>query len=221
MNHPTNEDWMDYLYHELPGARREALAKHLQACPTCHDTVVQWRSAMQSLNAWQLSQTQTPAPIRSSVFKWAVAALLIFSTGLWAGIGLVRIHPPARSIEQSLQSNPSWENEIAGLRAGLTNQLAEIRDQLLDTARRENLQLLARLAAQIQAARREDLEVMQAACLQLEQTMKSDVAWLRHDLETVAIKASDQLYWTRQKLGQLAQVASVAPDLPPNRGTVE
>jgi hypothetical protein len=221
MNHPTNEEWMDYLYRELPDAHRQRLEAHLSACAVCHETVARWRSAVRSLSTWQLTNATPANSAPSLALKWAVAAVLVFGFGLCAGIVLARAHRPLQTTALMAKPASSRLDNLDTLRAEFSRELAQMREQLLESARQENLRLLANLAGQVQAARQEDRQVLQAICQELEQKMETQVSWLRHDLETVAIKASDQLYWTRQKLGQLALAKSDAPAAPPNRGSVE
>jgi hypothetical protein len=221
MNHPSNEDWMEYLYRELPHSRRRVLEEHLRDCGCCQDSVTRWREVVQSLNAWPLPHHQTAVSAGISRLKWAAAAVLVFALGLWSGIVFMGNPNSLGLMKHAAASDRIHRDALASLGADLTNHLALVRDQLLEIARQENLNLTAQLVTQIQAARQEDLQTMQAACQQLEQKFETDVAWLRHDLETVAVKASDQLYWTRQKLGQLAQASDFSTESPRGGGAME
>jgi hypothetical protein len=213
MNHPTTEDWMDFLYRELPSRRRQTLELHLRTCADCRQSVAQWRDTMHLLNTWQLGSRQTQEPSPFAWFKWAAAAVLILGIGIGCGAMFMRVGGPASSttilmssIEQQVRSQVSREcvQALDALRVDLTNQVARICTDTLLATRQENLRLLDQFAAQVEAAQAEDQQVFRTAYQQLEQKLDAQVGWLRYDLETVAVKASDQLSWTRQKLDRLA-----------------
>lgn len=55
MTHPTDEQWMAYLYGELDEQRDDALASHLTQCTKCCQQVDRWRQTMAALDTWRLS----------------------------------------------------------------------------------------------------------------------------------------------------------------------
>jgi anti-sigma factor RsiW len=68
MTHPTQEQWMTYLYGELDKRSRAALADHLDSCSDCERRVLAWRGVMAQLDGWKLPDNR-PArwPVRSFV----------------------------------------------------------------------------------------------------------------------------------------------------------
>ena len=138
MKHPAQEEWMDFLYGELPKAQRADLAAHLKSCPSCAAQVARWGAVQEQLDDWQLPETRRswriPAPVR-----WAMAAaFLIAALGIGFGAG----------------------------RASSTKALRQEMQVALRQAQHDNLQLLAamqRLDVARQAeilALRKDLETV-------------------------------------------------------------
>src|SRR5688572_31853077 len=85
MKHPTHEDWMAYLYEELPRPARKPLEAHLADCPACAANVRQWQQTQHALDQWRLP---LPGPAHAggagasrTLVRWAMAALFIFGTG--------------------------------------------------------------------------------------------------------------------------------------------
>src|SRR5205814_8351262 len=85
MNHPTREEWMSYLYDELPAREHSNLAAHLAVCPDCKLKLSEWQAARTNLDAWQLPpKRQGVAPGRPLV-KWAAAAAIVLGLGFAMG----------------------------------------------------------------------------------------------------------------------------------------
>ena len=86
MKHPTQQEWMAYLYAELDSNQTQTLAKHLDNCQTCSRDVEQWQSAMRQLDSWQVQSNPTARqPGRSlwiAAARWAVAAMLFIGLGI-------------------------------------------------------------------------------------------------------------------------------------------
>ena len=97
MNHPTREDLVAHLYHELPPGRQTELTTHLGQCAECQKVVTEWGGTMAELDTWKLPAPQ-PKSIRqpenvlfAPLFKWAVAACLAIGFGFVGG----RLSAPA------------------------------------------------------------------------------------------------------------------------------
>ncbi|MBI2948731.1 MAG: zf-HC2 domain-containing protein [Verrucomicrobia bacterium] len=119
MNHPTREEWLSYLYDELPGATKAELVQHLDSCPACRKSVSEWQSAMGSLDRWKLPTRSLPLFFLQPALKWAVAA--VFAVGLGYGFG--RFSAPAAKVET--------------LRAGIENSLRASLETEIETRLRE------------------------------------------------------------------------------------
>ena len=87
MKHPAREEWMDYLYGELPKPQRADLAAHLKSCPSCAAQVARWGAVQSRLDDWQLPDTKRPRR-QFAAFKWAIAAaFMIAALGIGFGVG--------------------------------------------------------------------------------------------------------------------------------------
>jgi hypothetical protein len=130
MNHPSREEWMSYLYDELPPSSKTQLTLHLETCAACRKSVAEWQTAMKSLETWELSPKHSLLPAWQPFLKWGIAALFVL--GLGYGIG--RVSVPASNMER--------------LRAGIETSLRpslekEIRDQVRADLRAEMRSLAA------------------------------------------------------------------------------
>jgi len=85
VSHPSSEEWMPYLYGELPRQARAPLDAHLKTCHECRQHIRQWQRAMDNLNGWQWKAAQRnakPVLVMPSQLRWALAA----SGGVRAGL---------------------------------------------------------------------------------------------------------------------------------------
>lgn len=91
MKHPTQEQWMDYLYGESPAPERAELAAHLQSCSACAAQVARWNSIRDRLDDWKLPDAVKRAAWRIPAgVKWAMAAaFMIAALGIGFGAGRV------------------------------------------------------------------------------------------------------------------------------------
>jgi anti-sigma factor RsiW len=192
--HPLSEEWMDYLYTELTPDRQAELHRHLGACPACRGQVERWRATLALLDTWQVGASRPATHAVPNSFKWALAAALVLGLGLAAG----RLTAP--------------QPDLSRLRAQLVAPLrAELQREF-----EAQLQTVAEIVAQRTASQIEDLERTWASTRdddrQFNLTLynrirverQADLAWLRRDLETVAVSADERLGSTERTLGLLA-----------------
>ena len=184
MNHPNREELVGFLYRDLTEEQRASVANHLSSCGECRAEVEGWRAVRRELNEWQL-----PLPERSrahdGVRRWGAWLKLATAAAMLvcAGFALARLAPVPPKVD------------TAALRAELA---AELRQEL----RAE----MARLTA-AQAARQQEYQAALARTLgQLEARRLVDYASLRKDVETVAVRAEDELQTTREGLLSLAKL---------------
>ncbi|MFC1635537.1 anti-sigma factor family protein [Planctomycetota bacterium] len=89
MTHPSNEEWMAYLYGEVQSPQKAELDAHLRQCDQCKSSVTQWRTVMDELDTWQLPQerslTQKISRHARTMIRWAAAAVLLIVAGYTAG----------------------------------------------------------------------------------------------------------------------------------------
>lgn len=114
MNHPTREQWMAYLYDELPSAEHAELKAHASTCAECDAQLVSWRDAGTKLDQWKLSAPPRRSLVWRHPLKWGIAAMLMIGFG----IGLARWTAPTvdtAQIEKSLRAE--FQQQLATARA--------------------------------------------------------------------------------------------------------
>ena len=87
MVHPGHDEWMKYLYGELPPAKHEVQGRHLMECSECREQVERWRGTMGSLEGGRAAY-RGGRGVSLSIFRvmrWAAAAVLILALGIFAG----------------------------------------------------------------------------------------------------------------------------------------
>ncbi len=177
MNHPSREEWTDFLYGDLAPDRERELHTHLGDCAECRGQIDAWRAVRRELGGWEFPQTRAhAAPGHSWPFlKLAAAAVMMIT----AGYGLARWTAPAA--------------DSSAVRAALA---AELRDELRSE--------FARFASDQTARQQEYQSAFTKALGRLEAQRLMDYASLRKDVETVAVHAEDELETARQNMIRLA-----------------
>jgi hypothetical protein len=225
MNHPSQEDWIAYLYGETAPSAQETLRDHLAGCPECKAQFEQWRAVMTSLDGWKLPRTSHPQPAWEQPWlKWGLAAALMLGLGLT----LRWLPAPHAGATASLRAEllPALRSELrrdlgADLQAALnaavnrpTNGLPQPLRQALDdtgaatlaAANAETRRLLDEVVQGWVAARDSDRQATLALYDRAEKQRQADLAWLRRDLETVAVFTDARLQNAQQEIGQLASL---------------
>jgi len=233
MNHPSQEEWMSYLYGELSAEKRAALKAHLQVCQQCQIPVDSWQGAMRELNSWNLSKATTQAITTNPLFKWGIAALLVLSFSFGFGRLSARTAPDLKQIQTALApalreqlrkeltadlqsalsaSSVAITNEF---RSGLRSEFEQWAVSSINNSRLETDRVLASLVQSGDALRQEDHQTVLALVQKLEQQHRADYAKLLKKVETVALVAEERLQRTQTQIGQL--VAFAQTDLPSNQ----
>jgi hypothetical protein len=179
MNHPTEQDWMDFLYNEGSPQARHEWKQHLAGCATCQQSVQKWQEVMGSLTAWRTAGQPTAQAHR---FNWAkTAAVALVAVGLGFAVGTRMGSGP--NLEQlKAQLEPELRTRLQQqLASDLTRQLTAEWQSGLDKTR-----------AQIS----DDLRQYQSQQL-------TAYALLRRDLENLAVATQTAIGRTYQQLGQL------------------
>jgi len=114
MKHPAPEQWMDWLYQELPPEQHHELEAHLAMCADCRQQVDAWRQTMGALDEWQV-----PAPARARtrvpmLVRWAAAAVIVLGIGI--GIGRLTA-PPVDPTALRAEWQADLRGQIAALQA--------------------------------------------------------------------------------------------------------
>lgn len=203
MTHPTNEQLLDLLYHELEPASAETIAAHVRECAQCQTQLASWRGVRTELAAWDLPETTstTPASFAASLTTprttWlrrtltaAAAAVLLVGTGY----GLARFNTPAPVAPVATAAVNTAE-----LRAQITR---ELRDELGKELAARHLQF----AKQMRESQQDLRQAVGASLDELERRELVRNAALRRDVETLAVHA-------QKEINQIAYAAR--PEEPP------
>jgi hypothetical protein len=233
MNHPSQEEWMSYLYGELPAEKRADLKAHLQICQQCQIPVDSWQGAMRELNSWNLSKATTQAITANPLFKWGIAALLVLSFSFGFGRLSARTAPDLKQIQTALtpalreqlrkELTADLQSALSASSVAITNEFRRgLRSEFeqwaagsINNSKLETERVLATLVQSGDALRQEDHQTVLALVQKLEQQHRADYAKLLKKVETVALVAEERLQRTQTQIGQL--VAFAQTDLPSNQ----
>jgi hypothetical protein len=185
MKHPTDDEWMSYLFNELESGARTNLTGHLHGCPECKVKIHDWQAARTSLDAWRLPLRRTRSWFAQPLLKWAAAAVVML------GIGF------------SIGRLTSATVDIARVRAAIEPL---VRRQI----HQEMAQSLGEFARTIETNRNADKRAIYAALDKLESQHAGDFISLKKDLDTVAVLTDAGLRHTEQQLVQLADYTQPA-----------
>ncbi len=237
MTHPTQEEWMGYLYGELDKKSRARLAAHLRACSECQGHVATWQGAMAELDSWQVPDRYSHVPRLRRGVQWAVAAMLL----LGVGYGIARLSVPAPDIEtlrRSLQTslrpsleasirqelrkdlNAEWGDALRATRAQLHEDAVQLAAAASSAMTRR---FLTDFVKSFEAMRTEERQAMVTLLGELESRRFADYQQLRNGLETLAGLTEDEFLRTKQDVVRLLAynlpaggVSEVSDDSKPN-----
>jgi hypothetical protein len=217
MKHPTQEQWMELLYGELPRARKRELEAHLHACPQCQKQRTEYQSAMSRLDDWQLA-APTPGPGYRPwpvALKWAAAAAFLVTTGFATGrlstpqadsaAIEAQIKPLEERISRNLAARVETHSRESALkaRAALEAEFAQKLRQVAEKAAADASTAHRQFVAALTALRERD-STLYASLQQLETRRQADLRLLREDLERVALFTDQSVRDAQRQLVQFA-----------------
>jgi hypothetical protein len=221
MNHPTQEQWMEYLYDEIPPTQKKELESHLKGCAPCREKRAELQGTAETLDRWrvELPAKHELAPSWQPAAKWAVAAALLVTTAFATGrMSRPEVDLAALQAEISKPLEAKMQNEIqvvsarvwaaaqADLQAEFATQLQAVADKALVEANATTKEHLEQLALTLTALREEDKKSFVLTLEAFEQQRLSDLRSMREDIERVAV-FSDQSYRSAQR--QFVELASL------------
>jgi hypothetical protein len=197
-NHPSEQEWMEYLYDEMGSPQRGALEAHVKDCPPCREKREGLRGTQQTLDQWevvvppkhQLATTWQP------VVKWAAAAVLLVSTAFATGR---MSRPPldvaalqaqiAKPIEEKVQQQAlaASQRAMAAAEEKMRVELRTLADKALAEATAKTKEQLEQLATTLAALRVQDKSEVAAALEDFQNERMADYLKIRADLERVAL----------------------------------
>lgn len=184
LNHPRREEWMAYLYDELPRAEKAMLAAHLRDCAVCRAEVKPWQNAMGALDSGKAIPRRERIPVAQPLLKWGIAAALM----LLAGFGAGRLVSPAGADTKALRA------EIK----------AELRTELLAELEHRQEQQWVMYKYGDEEKRALDNKAIFAAIGKVDADRLADYDSLHKELETVAVLTQDSLQQQQQQIVTLA-----------------
>jgi hypothetical protein len=202
LSHPSREEWIDWLYGEVPQEKRAAFDVHLASCAKCGDQVAQWKSAMNELDEWQVPaparELTVHATHRSNNWKWAAAAAVLLSAGFLVG----RVNSATGLSQSQLQAAISQRVDER-IRASQAQLMADW--AAYNASNRVALaKSITELSATLKDAHDADQQVVLTALKDLDAKWLEAYANLRRELETVAIFTDSRIKDTQQQLVQIA-----------------
>ena len=206
MNHPHREAWMSFLYGELDATSKADLQAHLHVCPECHATVDAWRGTMKAMDEWALPVRRPQFRRILPIVKWGIAAMLVLGLGYGFGRSSTLASADMKTLRAELESSLRSSLEPV-IREKLREEFKEDQNVMLAAASVEAQRELATFIEAYKTAREEDRQVILAAMQQMKQRHRADYAYLRKDLETVAVLAENKIESTQEQLGQLVSFA--------------
>ena len=204
MTHPTDTEWVSFIYGEIPPQETARLEAHLRDCPVCRSQVQEWRQTGKALDSWKLSGAK-PVLAKFPQWKWAAAAALILGIGFGAGRFSGRAQTEA-SISQKLRGEMQISLALA------REELARELDRRVETASAKTLaqsvsetrHLVAEVKTTAARDRGEDRAVLLSALQSLEEKRAAEFKSLRKELETVAVLTEESLQRAQSQLVRLA-----------------
>ena len=237
-NHPTDEEWVDYLYGELGLAERRALAAHLTQCEECLTKVETWRSAMDALSAWRLEEPVGRRRRRPVVWAASAAAAMLLVV---LGYGAARLTAPepvdvpalkaevAGSVLASLEPRLR-QDVVAELRGEWVPALGATRDLLYETlyeqvgrdvrelaaraviaSTAETNRLLAEYLQEVQDAHEQDREAVIQLVQLGEMQRRDDATRMRRGLGTLAALTSEEFDRANAAIDRLVAYGQESP----------
>jgi electron transfer flavoprotein alpha subunit len=218
MNHPTNDNWVSYLYDEATAEQRANLTAHLRACPECRAKVDEWQSARKGLDAWRVRTARRTARaadrgagLVQPLLKWAAAAVIMVGMGFIAGRlaqASVDVEKVRAAIEPELRQQ--LRQELAQM---MRDELDQAASALLTAAGTQTRELLGEYARTQDASRAEDTGAILDAIEKLEAQRLADFISLKKDLDTVAVYTDAGLRQAARQMVQLAGYTRPGPAL--------
>lgn len=218
MNHPTNEEWMSYLYDEADGIERARLSEHMRGCQECQAKVHDWQAARRNLDGWQLPARaigMRRGGLARPLLKWAAAVALFAGIGFGAGRFSVPVAVDPQKVRAAIE--PQIRQQLrAEFAQTIQEELSKSAAATLAASRQQAREMLADYAQKIENARAKDNTAISAVLDRLDSQQADDYMSLKKQLDTVAVLTDAGLRRTENQMVELAGMT--APNQPANAG---
>ncbi len=212
MKHPSNEEWIDFLYGEMQPQQRHALESHREKCSKCRSQLEQWSNVGSSLDQWKALPRFKRAASQAVPPLWKAAAVLLIGFSFFLGRQtgsrtidkaalLTELSPQIRKeIHNTLETHPSLIELVENNR---TEEWSEIRSEVQELLQNQTIQSVA-------------------AIEQLRQETSAVMDRFHTQLETVALVAEGRYQRSQNQLSSLVafpqyQATPIAIQHPLNR----
>lgn len=211
---------MEFLYGEMPRARRTELEQHLRECEPCAREKAEYEQTMAQLGKWKVERA-APAPTASEwprVAKWAAAAALFVSTGFATGrLATPQIKPEeiqaqvVKPLEERMtrELSAKFEREVQ-LAAERELRMLQERVQALAEKAAADIALSEQRFAAAVATLRERDTALYSSLEQIEAKRQADSRAMREDLEKVALFTDRSVRNAQRQLVQLTSLTQNA-----------
>jgi hypothetical protein len=221
MNHPTQNEWLQYLDGEASPEEVNRLLKHLEQCPMCAVEVAGWKRSVQKLRRMPFPAAgqvrvdrRREAPWVLPLVKWGLAAAIVLLAGFAFGrLSALRAGSLERRVAAQVQESLRREIRADLLAAldpereindGFQKELRQNVESALAKTTNQNARLCRELAQVEQQQRQEEEKRLLALIKDLREQQVSDYLALRRDLETAVATADSDLRQDSRRISQLA-----------------
>ena len=216
MEHPSYEELLAHLEDSDAAGAQDKVKQHLDRCPQCAAELAGWRRTIQRLEHydWPTKQDQRLA-LAGRMAKWAAAAVLVLGIGFGFGRlsgGALTQQAIAATVKQQVRDQLRSELQAAldpvrgatdTFHAGLRRELASATPALWPAI--ETPGQVQQILASYQQRQDENQRLLLTLIARVRQQHEADYFSLRHDLETAAAVADDDLRENKQQLNHLAE----------------
>jgi hypothetical protein len=227
MNHPTQNEWLNYLDGDASPKEANRLREHLQQCPMCATEIAGWKRSAQKLRHLPFPAPRKARPdrrpemLRVSPFaKWGLAAAIVLCVGIAFGRQSVLRggsfqHAVAAQVREDLRRELQADllaalDPESEVKDGFQRQLRHNVQSTQTKLTNQNVGLCRELIQMEQQQRQQDQQRVLALINGLHDQQVSDTLALRRDLETAVSTADSDLRQDSRRISELADTLLAA-----------
>lgn len=227
MNHPTQNEWLNYVDGEASPEDLKRLQDHLEQCPMCATEIAGWKRSVQKLRRLPVPAARQMRAGRSlkalnvySFIKWGLAAAIVLGVGFGFGrLSVLRAASFQQSVAVHVREDLKRELQ-ADLLAALDAE-GEAKDEFqhqlrvaVQTAQTKSATQNARLSRELieveRQQRLQDRQHLLSFITAVHDQQVSDTLALRRDLETAVSTADSDLQQDSRRISEIANTLLAA-----------